>query len=80
MRRYGIVAITITTVIAIVILIGGVVACAKDGTGSTAAASDDPSLYAKVVNLPDGRKVTCVIFDAGGNGGIGLSCDWVNAS
>lgn len=74
--------ITISIVIASIILTGGAVACAKAGPESTSSvtASDDPSLYAKVVNLPDGRKVICVIFDGSGPSGIGLSCDWEKAS
>jgi hypothetical protein len=46
------------------------------GSRPPTATSEDPSIYPKLVKLPDGRTVTCVIFDPQGEAGA-LSCDWV---
>lgn len=42
---------------------------------STPARGADPTLYGTTVELPDGRTVTCVVFDPGGPGGA-IDCDF----
>ncbi len=39
------------------------------------AVSDDKSIRVEVVQVGD-RRVPCILWDAAGDGGLAMSCDW----
>jgi hypothetical protein len=61
-----------------VLLALGLTACAspfESSSPSTQSSSRD--ITVQTVDTPDGRAVTCILWDGGYNGGI--SCDWDEA-
>lgn len=71
----------IAMVIAGLALSLSLVGCGISSGGSpesdSEAGEQSQYLYERTITLKDGRKVTCVVWSGGNQGGV--SCDWGNA-